>query len=232
MFTKILAAFYRLFFRLLYHELAFTYNWVADIVSVGRWQQWIFTTLPFLNGPRVLELGHGPGHLFTELSNRGVQVIGLDASAQMGRLAYSSVSRKGLKPVLVNGYAQSLPFIDGAFDQVAATFPTEYILQPSTLQEIGRVLAPHGRLIVLPVAWITGKGIFDRAAAWLFRVTGQAPQWDPHAVEPLQANGFQVEVHNIQLDSSEVLIIQAAKDGNLRAPFGSETENLLDDTPR
>jgi len=55
--------FLRLFFRLLYHQLAFTYDLVAASVSFNRWKDWVMSVVPFIEGNRILEIGHGPGHL-------------------------------------------------------------------------------------------------------------------------------------------------------------------------
>ena len=172
--------FFNFFFKLLYHQFAWTYDWVAAIVSVGLWKDWVLAVLPHLEGPSVLELGHGPGHLQTALLNRGILAYGLDASPQMGRLARRRLHRKGQSVQLLQARAQSLPLASGSFDQVVATFPTEYIIDPGTLKEAWRVLLPGGRMVVLPVAWITGQRWMERFAAALFRITKQSPNL-PHA---------------------------------------------------
>jgi ubiquinone/menaquinone biosynthesis C-methylase UbiE len=201
----------RVFFAWLYHGLAWTYDGVAAIVSLGMWQDWVFSVIPFLEGPRVLELGHGPGHLQAALLSRGLRVYGLDESRQMGRQAYQRARWKGLSPALSRGLAQQMPFAAGAFQQVTATFPSEYILDERTFREIWRVLAPGGQVVILPLAWITGKGLLERAAAWLFRATGQAPAWNERALDPVRRAGFEPRVERINLKSSQVLIIIACK---------------------
>jgi len=74
------------FFNLLYHPFAWTYDLVAAIVSLGRWQDWLMQAMPYLSG-RVLEIGFGPGHLQVALNEAGMQAFGLDESRQMGRQA-------------------------------------------------------------------------------------------------------------------------------------------------
>jgi hypothetical protein len=78
------------------------------------------------------------------------------------------------------------------------------------------MLTNGGRLIVLPVAWVTGEGILDKSLAWLFRVTGQAPS-DPfdevadRLKEPFIEAGFQVEIQQVEVKSSMLLILLAEK---------------------
>ncbi|HWQ83510.1 MAG TPA: class I SAM-dependent methyltransferase, partial [Anaerolineales bacterium] len=184
-----LRAFLRLFFRLLYHEFAWSYDLVARVVSLGRWNSWVLSVLPYMEGPRVLELGQGPGHLQIALAEKGISVYGLDASPQMVRLAAWRMhhadrrqSQKAgnpeylsLQPRLLIGAAPNLPYPSGYFDQIVTTFPTEYIFQQPTLIEIKRILRPGGSLLIIPAAWITGRSWLERLAAGLFHVTGQAP---------------------------------------------------------
>lgn len=206
---NLLTRFLIFFFYLIYEPLAWSYDLVAWVVSLGRWKKWVYSTLLELPGPRVLELGHGPGHLQLAMHQRGVQVFGLDRSAQMGRLARRRLAAAKVTPTLVRAMVEHLPFIPHAFDQIVATFPSEYIVQACTLAESHRVLTNNGKLVLLPVAWIRGNRLWDRAAGWLFRVTGQTPNWDSRFGVPLRAAGFSVEEKPIKLLSSEVMLIVA-----------------------
>lgn len=211
-------AFLGVFFRLLYHQFAWFYDSFAAMVSLGRWKSWVLCASPYVNGPRVLEIGHGPGHLLKDLLDRGIDAVGLDESWQMSALAFKRLQNSGFDPLLVNGYAQLFPFSTGSFDQVVATFPSDYVTHPSTVREISRILTPGGQFVLIPLAWITGYQWPDRLAAWLFRITGQAPKRQ-HSLETyahpfiqsLQQSGFQTQVHGIQLESSQVLVVLATK---------------------
>lgn len=195
------------FFYLIYEPLAWSYDFVAWVVSLGRWKSWVYSTLPQLPGPRVLELGHGPGHLQVALHQKGLRVFAIDRSAPMGRLAHQRLVKAGCTPNLVRATAEHLPFPRKAFNQLVATFPSEYIVQAGTLADAHRALASNGSLVVLPVAWIRGSRLWDRAAAWLFRATGQAPDWNPRFTEPLLRAGFSVEEKRLELPGSEVMLI-------------------------
>src|SRR5512147_1621186 len=114
-------------FHLLYHEFAFTYDAVAWLVSLGQWQAWGRTALSRVRGSRVLEIGHGPGHLLIALARSGRQPIGIDLSPDMIQIARRNIRRAGVNAPQVHCRVQALPFRSGVFDSVVSTFPTDYI---------------------------------------------------------------------------------------------------------
>ena len=164
--------------------------------------------LPFIDGTHLLEIGHGPGHLQRVLLNRGLITVAIDESAHMGRLTRRNTNNEAQ---LTRGLAQKLPFLDGAFDVVIATFPAEYIYDSQTLSEVKRCLSDGGRFIVLPVA--TPK---NRFLSWLFRVTDQAPSDALQVVqekleEPFIQAEFDVTTQVIDKPSGTLIIIIATK---------------------
>jgi ubiquinone/menaquinone biosynthesis C-methylase UbiE len=218
-FHNLIRDLFKLFFHLLYHQFAWTYDWVAALVSIGRWQSWISCVLPYLKSSRVLELGSGPGHLQLALAQKGIIQFGIDASPQMIGLAIARLRKNSFPPNIILGTAQCLPFPDSQFDKVVATFPSEYISDNKTINQAWRVLNTPGELIILPLAWITGEKWWDRLATRLFQITGQTQRLDQGRIEDsvffpiqvLEAVGFQVSSEIIQLQSSKVIIIRAIK---------------------
>jgi len=209
-----------LFFRLLYHPFAWTYDFVSGVVSFDRWQTWVNSCMPYLQGPNILELGHGPGHLQVSLIDEGYAPIGLDESKQMGRIARRRLMKTGAAQKgsssfrLINGRAEHLPLRSAYFQTVVATFPTQYIFDPVTLSEVKRILAADGRLVVILAAWIVGGRLIDRALALLFRITGETP--DIHSefdsfLTPFLKAGFKAELIWIETASSKLLLIYANK---------------------
>lgn len=205
----------RLFFTLLYNQFASYYNFVAALVSTGLWKNWVFSVLTDDLHPPILEIGFGPGFLLKDLASRDQHVIGLDASYKMSRLALGEVKLVSNDLVVVNGYAQNIPLKSAFFNHVLTTFPAEFIFEEATWQEIRRVLTPHGRVTWLPAAWITGNSLPSRTAAWLFRVTHQAPsstpEYTPFNFDFITRAGFDVSLEYKNLDRSTVLIVHATK---------------------
>jgi ubiquinone/menaquinone biosynthesis C-methylase UbiE len=202
----------RFFFKLLYHQFAFAYDLVAATVSLGQWKNWVTSILPFIAGTRILEIGHGPGHLQQRiLLSRGLDSVAIDESATMGLLARRNTNGKA---TLARALAQGLPFADASFDTVISTFPAEYITDPHTLAEVRRCLSDGGRFIVLLVALLKGRKPLERLMSLLFRITRQSPV-DPLEVvrekvtAPFVEAGFDVEVQELQVKSSLLLVIIA-----------------------
>lgn len=200
--------------ELLYHQLAWTYDGVAALVSAGLWQAWVRSIMPDLAGHRILELGHGPGHLQAALLQEGQHVIGLDKSPQMTRQAARRL-RKQFSPLacaLVHGDAFNLPFASQTFDCVTATFPTNYVTARETVAEVYRVLTPGGKFIVMPGARLVApRGAAQHFSGWIYRVFGLSQDWSPVAsqwfAKPMRQAGFVVSVEKRPFRSSEIFVI-------------------------
>jgi ubiquinone/menaquinone biosynthesis C-methylase UbiE len=212
-------AFLRLFFRLLYNEFAWTYDLVAWVVSLGQWKAWGRTAIPHLRGERVLELAHGPGHLLGAMAGQSLAPVGLDLSPHMGRLARRRLRRSGLTVrlgsrqavPLVRARVQALPFRDQCFDSAVATFPTEFILDPATLQEAVRVLRSDGRLVAVAWARLSERDPFSRFIGWLYRVTGQGEPLPGAGEAVVVGAGFTPRTVWERVGHSEVMLVVADK---------------------
>ncbi|HTP09009.1 MAG TPA: methyltransferase domain-containing protein [Anaerolineae bacterium] len=198
-------------FRLLYHELAFTYDAVAWLVSLGQWQAWGRTALDRVRGPRVLEIGHGPGHLLVALARSGRQAIGIDLSPQMGRLAQQNMRRAGVHAPTVQCRVQALPFRSGAFDSVVSTFPTDYIADVATLREVQRVTNERGRLVVVFGAQLIGHEPSKVLIEWLYRLTGQREAKFDDEESIFDRVGMPARIETETIGASTVTLVVAEK---------------------
>lgn len=212
--NRLWASLVRFGFRLLYHEMAWTYDLVSRIVSFGQWGEWTRAALdhiPAPSGATVLEIAHGTGNLQLDLHTRGYCAVGLDFSPQMGRIAAAKLRRAGYAPRLVRGSALALPFADESIGHIVCTFPTPFILQPATLREAWRVLGPDGRFVIVPNAVLVGGDASTAAVEWLYRITGQRGG-DSFDIEGYFArHGFQSEVIQQPKRRSIVSVVLAQK---------------------
>lgn len=194
-------------FERLYHELAWTYDLVAVVVSRGYWFRWITAAVPYLRHGPVLELGCGTGHLQLELARAGISHVGYDASSQMLRQTRRRLWRTGAANRLLRGRGEALPFADQSFANVVATFPAPYILKPATLAEIRRVLQPDGQLLIVDGGQLDG-GIYEAAVELAYRATLQDDEGDRYTRRLTRA-GFAARDQRVRVGQSSVGIITA-----------------------
>ncbi len=209
--TTLPRRFIRFGFRLLYHEFAFTYDAVAWLVSLGQWRAWGRTALDRVRGPRVLEIGHGPGHLLIALARSGRRPVGIDLSPQMSRIAQQNSRQAGVKVPQVQCRVQALPFRSGEFDSVVSTFPSEYIGDLATLREVQRVTNERGRLIVVFGAQLIGREPSKILIEWLYRLTGQREAKFDDEESLFDRVGMPARIETETIGASTVTLLVAEK---------------------
>jgi len=202
-------------FHLLYHQLAWTYEAVAWLVSLGQWAAWRRLTLLHLQPGPTLELAYGTGRLHADLHQAGRQPIGIDLSPYMARQAGRWLTQQGLEPTLCRGNVQTLPFPSGHFANVVATFPTDYIIEADTLAEVHRTLRPGGRLIVVAQGMLRGPWPLRPFIDWLYKITGQRNIPPEKPLKLLSAQGFTARWETTDHRQARARLLIAAK----QSPF-------------
>ena len=98
-----------------------------------------------LKGKKVLDVGCGTGRTISDLKKAGANVVGVDPSEEMLKIAkkkFSSVE-------MFAGEIENLPFEDESFDVVVTLFVIAHLKTlDKAFQEIYRVLKPGGVFIV------------------------------------------------------------------------------------
>ncbi len=197
--------------RLLYDKLSFMFDFVSERVSGGRWKRWGRTSISYVQGRRVLELGHGPGHLLIELKRAGYQPTGIDLSRGMGKLAASRLRHAGLEAPLVRCRAQILPFRANSFDAAVATFPTDDILELNALREVARVIPQGGRLVMVVGAQREGTKPDPYFVEWLKGMIGQNGNGKDRKSPVFSRAGFRPRIDYQSVEGSPVILLIAEK---------------------
>ena len=114
------------------------------------WMHWVFDQLDLPPLCRILELGCGPGSLWSENLERipvGWDILLTDFSAGMVEQAQKNLGGNGsYRFQILDAQNTPLPLEDGTFEVVIANHMLYYITdKPALLAEIHRVLLPGGR---------------------------------------------------------------------------------------
>ncbi len=200
----------RLGFRLLYRQMAWSYDLVSWIVSLGHWRDWQRVAMRYARGPRLLDLAFGTGNLMPDWHAVGVTPVGIDLSPQMVHITARKLRARGLPLALARGRAQALPFAEATFDSVISTFPAEFIIEQATVAEVARVLRPGGRLVVVINARLTKRDPFSRLWEWLYAITEQRPPWPPQEIIALPGR-LSVQWKEVQGDGWVAMVLVGEK---------------------
>ncbi len=158
----------RFFNTIGYNALAPVYN-SLDWLTFGAWWRLVRRALDYVPpGGRVLEVAFGPGKLHAELARQADVCLGLDLAWGMCRYTRQRLRRAGLPARLIRGSVFELPYPTNALDTVVSTFAfSGFPNGPAAMQEMARVIAPGGRLVLVDIG-LPGSG--SRVGVFLARL--------------------------------------------------------------
>lgn len=137
------------------------YDLAVWLMTLGREQAFREQILQLIHlkaGESVLDVGCGTGGLAIAAKRHvgpAGTVHGIDASAEMLARAEKKARKAGSEIIFKQAAAQALPFPDGQFDAVLSTAMFHHLPRTARQQcarEMGRVLKPGGRVLVVDFA--------------------------------------------------------------------------------
>lgn len=136
------------------------------------WSRWIGASLPHIQGPRVLEISFGTGHLLTRYAGN-FTVHGVDYNRRMVATARQATHRAGVTAHLVQGSVEHLPYPDESFDSIVNTMAfAGYPDGGVALAEMRRVLRADGRLVLIDVNYPADGNRLGRGLAAFWKSAG------------------------------------------------------------
>ncbi len=133
----------------MFDAIAPRYELVNHVMTLGldaRWRRRAVIDLRLPTSSLVLDLAAGTGDFTRELERRGLRAVATDLSFAMLEVG------AGMR-VRVQADGAALPFADGSFDGVTCGYALRNFSDlAATLHEIGRVVRPGGRVVLLEVA--------------------------------------------------------------------------------
>lgn len=143
----------------MFDAIARRYDTLNHLLSAGldkRWRRRAVQALHLAAADRVLDMCTGTGDLAieaaTSASGHAGEVLGVDFSAEMLRLALAKSRAAGLdrRVRLARGDATMMPVPDRTFDAAMVAFGIRNVQNPEqACREFHRALKPGGRLAIL-----------------------------------------------------------------------------------
>lgn len=211
------------------------------------WADDLVNRMALQAGERVLDVGCGTGIVARRAAQQVgdlSDVVGIDLNERMLDVARRSSAELDLSIEWRQGDATELPFDDGSFDAVLCQQVLQFIPQPGdALREMGRVLAPDGRLgfgvlrslefnpaySVLADALAAHVG--DEAAGMM---RSPFPAWDTADLRTLVLkSGFRavtisIEISSLRYPSVEEFIRREGASSPLSGPLESIDSDALE----
>ncbi|WP_338866061.1 bifunctional demethylmenaquinone methyltransferase/2-methoxy-6-polyprenyl-1,4-benzoquinol methylase UbiE [Myxococcus stipitatus] len=157
--------------RQMFSSIATRYDVTNEVLSFGVHRLWRRTAVRLSQakaGESVLDCASGTGDLalaFKRKVGGTGRVLGTDFCAEMLESAPSKAAKAGLQVDFQVADAMALPFADNSFDVASIGFGIRNVDDPvKCLQEMGRVVKPGGRVVVLEFG--QPEGVFGA----LFRI--------------------------------------------------------------
>jgi SAM-dependent methyltransferase len=150
---------------------------------IDRLSEATMQTARRLRRGRILDVACGTAKEMIQLSQKGWQAWGLDASDKMLTIAHRDAQQQRVSVPLVRSIAERLPFRDSSFDRLVCKGSLDHFADPEAfIREAARVLKPKGLAVI---ALANYESLSCKLGRWLYPLflrlgwmsKGERPYW-------------------------------------------------------
>jgi 2-polyprenyl-3-methyl-5-hydroxy-6-metoxy-1,4-benzoquinol methylase len=207
------------------HGAAEIWNWESPAGKL-RWARRVRMLSGHLKpGMTVLEVGCGTGHFTRELARSGADIIAIDVSPELLRIANATNSAPNVQYQIQNAYALTYP--EGAFDSVVGSSVLHHLEVEAALRDMYRVLKAGGTIYFTEPNMLNPQIAIQKNVPWVKRKLGDSPDETAFFRWPLQRLLERTGYRNVRIDPFDFLHPKTPVPliGHIKA-FGEFLENL------
>jgi ubiquinone/menaquinone biosynthesis C-methylase UbiE len=147
-----------------------------------------------LDGKKVADIGCGTGALSRKMAMRKADVIGVDPSAELLKLAMDFNKTRNYSIPYVQGFSENTGLLDSQFDLVTVMRAWHWFDREKAIIETKRILRQKGTLIVIDSGFLAGSEVVEKTFEVLSKyVSGGLKPAGSKADSMQRINGFPIE---------------------------------------
>lgn len=144
----------------LFDNIAADYDRLNHILSLNidkGWRKKAVRNIVDVNTPlNILDVACGTGDFIIEIARKaasGSKITGIDISEGMLAIGRKKINKAGVNAEMSTADCESLPYKENTFDRISVGFGVRNFENPEQgLNEMYRVLAPNGKLVILELS--------------------------------------------------------------------------------
>jgi SAM-dependent methyltransferase len=179
------------------------WNWESPAGKL-RWARRVKMLSKHLGpGVTVLELGCGTGYFTRALARSGADIVAIDVSPDLLKIARANCSAPNVRYEIQNAYEMS--YSDAVFDFIVGSSVLHHLEIEAALREIYRVLKPGGTICFTEPNMLNPQIAIQKNVPWVKRKLGDSPDETAFFRWPLRRLLEETGYRDVRIDPFDFL---------------------------